>query len=314
MPNREKKADAHLLDVQDLCMTFGSGASAKTVVRKISFHIDSGETFGLVGESGSGKTTIGRCIIGLHQPSAGSIRFDGTELTDTKSRKVREKRTEIQMIFQDPMSSLNPRKRVRDIIGAGLDIEHKCSSAEERSRLIDSYLKKVGLSPEQGDRYPAQFSGGQRQRVGIARALIMQPKLIIADECIAALDASIQAQVVNLLKKLCKETDTSLLFISHDLSMVHYLSDRIGVLHLGYLLETGDSDAVFEDPIHPYTKNLLAAVPRPDPIMQHQTGEGYDPVSAGIIYENGSWHSCEKNPSHRVWCTDAEWKKWGDGK
>ncbi|HBI51383.1 MAG TPA: peptide ABC transporter ATP-binding protein [Ruminococcaceae bacterium] len=220
----------------------------------------------------------------------------------------------LRLIFQDPMSSLNPRKKVRDLIGAGLDIHHKYGSKEERSSLIGEYLMKVGLSPEQGDRYPAQFSGGQRQRVGIARALIMQPKLIIADECIAALDASIQAQVVNLLKKLCKESGTSMLFISHDLSMVHYISDKIGVLHLGYLLETGSSDAVFSSPVHPYTRNLLASVPRPDPIMQSHVSEGYDPVSSGIIYENGSWHSCESDPTHKVWCTDEEWKKWGEEK
>ncbi len=218
---------------------------------------------------------------------------------------------EIAMVFQDPMTSLNPTITIGNQLISAIRSHEKISRKAAWERAVN-YLREVGITePERRmDQYPHEFSGGMRQRVGIARALIMQPKLIIADECIAALDASIQAQVVNLLKKLCKETDTSLLFISHDLSMVHYLSDRIGVLHLGYLLETGDSDAVFEDPIHPYIKNLLAAVPRPDPVMQHHSAEGYDPVSAGIIYENGNWHSCEKDPSHRVWCTDAEWKKW----
>ncbi len=321
-----------LLDVKHLTQTFGSGRNVVTAVRNVSFHINEGETYGLVGESGSGKSTIGRCIIGLNTPSAGSIRFDGTELIERgngsrkgsgsagrekaateDTEKRRAVREEIQMIFQDPMSSLNPRKKIGDIIGAGLDIRKAYSSMEERNERIAQMLEKVGLSREQAGRYPGQFSGGQRQRVGIARALILKPKLIIADECIAALDASIQAQIVNMLKNIQKETGTAFLFISHDLSMVRYLSDRIGVLHLGYLLETGTTDEIFRNPAHPYTMNLLNAVPRPNPVMQFRTGSRYDYETSDILYENGSWHNLNGQGTHQLWCTDVEYRKWGYG-
>ena len=290
-----------LLEVEGLTMRFGQNV----VVRKISFHIDEGETYGLVGESGSGKSTIGKCIIGLNRPSEGTIRFDG------KILKPGENLRDIQMIFQDPMSSLNPRKKVSDIVGAGLDIHRLCGSAQERAERIGAMLERVGLSRDQAQRYPAQFSGGQRQRVGIARALIMNPRLIIADECIAALDASIQAQVVNLIKQIQAETGTSFLFISHDLSMVRYLSDRIGVLHRGFLLETGTPDELFAHPAHPYTRNLLASKPSPNPIVQLRPETRYDYETSGIVYENGTWHTVDKSETHKVLCTDTEFEKWG---
>ena len=310
MSNAESKKV--LLEVKDLTQTFGSGKSAVTAVRKVSFTINEGEIYGLVGESGSGKSTIGKCIIGLNEPSEGSICFNGTELLNKRNDKgVKAAREDIQMIFQDPMSSLNPRKKISDIVGAGLDIRKKCRSKRERDKLIGDMLEKVGLSREHASRFPNQFSGGQRQRAGIARALILNPRLIIADECIAALDASVQAQVVNMLKRIQKETGTSFLFISHDLSMVRYLSDRIGVLHLGFLLESGTTDEIFRNPIHPYTRNLLASIPEPNPVLKMHPEEHYDYAVSGILYENGSWHKVMKDETHQVWCTDVEYKKWG---
>ena len=201
------------------------------------------------------------------------------------------------MIFQDPMSSLNPRKKIRDIVAAGLDIRGDKMSDKERDERVGDALEMVGMAREHMDRYPGQFSGGQRQRVGIARALIVKPKLIIADECIAALDASVQAQVVNLIRKITEETGTSFLFISHDLSMVRYLSRRIGVLHLGYMLETGSVDDIYDDPIHPYTKSLLMVSPTPNPVVQRDKRAGYDYGSSGIIYENGTWHDADEGLS-----------------
>ena len=231
-------------------------------VDDVSFEIYPGETYGLVGESGSGKSTIGRSIIRLYDPTAGKITFDGQDISGRLTHAQNNTlRTQMQMIFQDPMASLNPRKKVEDIIGEGLDIHHLCKTQAERREKVEKILAKVGLAPEHAERYPHQFSGGQRQRVGIARALIMNPKLIIADECISALDVSIQAQVVNLMKDIQQETGTAYLFIAHDLSMVKYISDRIGVLHLGHLLETGTTEEIFEHPIHPYTRSLLSAMP-----------------------------------------------------
>lgn len=238
-------------------------------VNGVSFEIYPGETFGLVGESGSGKTTIGRSIIRLYDPTAGEIIFNGKKISgDLDKSTDKMLRQNMQMIFQDPMSSLNPRKKIGDIIGEGLDIHKLYSTAKERNEIISGILKKVGLSPAHAERYPQQFSGGQRQRVGIARALVMNPKLIIADECISALDVSIQAQVVNLMKDIQAETKCAYLFIAHDLSMVKYISDRIGVLHKGYLVETGSTQEIFSNPVHPYTKSLLSAVPLPNPRIE----------------------------------------------
>ena len=279
-------------------------------VDDVSFEIYPGETYGLVGESGSGKSTIGRSVIRLYDPTAGKILFEGQDISGKMSKDTQKLlRNDMQMIFQDPMASLNPRKKVEDIIGEGLDIHHKFANAAERDQMVKAILKKVGLAPEHATRYPHQFSGGQRQRVGIARALIMNPKLIIADECISALDVSIQAQVVNLMKDIQEETGTAYLFIAHDLSMVKYISDRIGVLHLGHLLETGTTEEIFNHPVHPYTRSLLSAIPSPNPVVEKKrVAETYDYKTSGIDYTKGTKHLVEG--SHYVRCTDEEFSEW----
>lgn len=282
-------------------------------VDDVSFEIYPGETYGLVGESGSGKSTIGRSVIRLYDPTEGKITFDGMDISGKMSKEAEKKlHTDMQMIFQDPMACLNPRKKVVDIIAQGLDIHHLYKSKEEREEKVARILEKVGLAPEHATRYPHQFSGGQRQRVGIARALVMNPKLIIADECISALDVSIQAQVVNLMKDIQKETGAAYLFIAHDLSMVKYISDRIGVLHLGHLLETGTTEEIFENPIHPYTKSLLSAIPHPNPrVEKTRTAITYDYATSGIDYQKGTSHLVDG--THRVLCTDEEFEKWTKG-
>ena len=278
-------------------------------VEDVSFKIDPGETYGLGGESGSGTSTIGRSVIRLYDPTAGTIKFNGMDIGGKMNKETNKAlRTQMQMIFQDPMASLNPRKKVRDILGEGLDIHHMYKSKEEREEKIKAILAKVGLAPEHAARYPHQFSGGQRQRVGIARALIMNPKLIIADECISALDVSIQAQVINLMKDIQQETGTAYLFIAHDLSMVKYISDRIGVLHLGHLLETGTTEEIFENPMHPYTRSLLSAIPSPNPAVEkNRVAETYDYKTSGINYGEGTYHHI--GGTHYVKCTDAEFEK-----
>ena len=300
-----------LLKVENLKQHFPvSRQFTVKAVNGVSFEVYPGETYGLVGESGSGKTTIGRSIIRLYDPTDGKITFNGREISGKLSADTRKMlRAEMQMIFQDPMASLNPRKKVEDIIGEGLDIHHTCHSKAERSALIAEMLKKVGLSPEHASRYPHQFSGGQRQRVGIARALIMQPKLIIADECISALDVSIQAQVVNLMKDIQQETGCAYLFIAHDLSMVKYISDRIGVLHLGYMVEAGTKEDIFSHPVHPYTKSLLSAIPHPNPeVEKRRKSITYDYASSGIDYAKGMQHLV--GGTHTVLATDAELAQW----
>lgn len=276
----------------------------------ISFEIYPGETYGLVGESGSGKSTTGRSIIRLYKPTSGDIIFNGKNISGKMSNEeLKVLRTKMQMIFQDPMACLNPRKKVLDIIGEGLDIHKMYSSKEERDEKVYNILEKVGLSREHASRYPHQFSGGQRQRIGIARALIMDPDLIIADEAISALDVSIQAQVVNLMKEIQKETNTAYLFIAHDLSMVKYISDRIGVLHLGYLVETGTTEEIFSNPIHPYTKSLLSAIPSPNPLVEKsRIAFSYDAKEAGVDYSKGSENLIEG--THRVLATEEELKMW----
>ncbi len=298
-----------LLKVEELCMYFSSKKHVIRAAQNVSFEINKGETYGLVGESGSGKSTIGRCVIRLYDPTSGRIFLKGEDISGTLDKQKKELLYKnIQMIFQDPMSSLNPRKTAEEIVGEGLDIHHLYKSREERKEKILRILSMVGLSPEQAGRYPAQFSGGQRQRIGIARALVMEPSLVIADECIAALDVSIQAQVVNMLRRIKNELGTSFLFISHDLSMVRYLSDKIGVLHLGFLLESGTSEEIFNNPIHPYTRSLISAIPSPNPLVQLREREYYDVEKDGVYYDNGSWHLLEG--THKVWCTDTEFKKW----
>ena len=306
-----KTNPAPLLEVSNLVQHFPISRSFTVkAVNGVSFNIYPGETYGLVGESGSGKTTIGRSVIRLYKPTSGSVRFQGREIAGKMDGETREVlRKDMQMIFQDPMASLNPRKKVEDIIGEGLMIHGMAKDREERRKLIGDMLKKVGLSPEHAARYPHQFSGGQRQRVGIARALIMNPKLIIADECISALDVSIQAQVVNLMKDIQEETHCAYLFIAHDLSMVKYISDRIGVLHLGYMVEAGTKEEIFSNPVHPYTKSLLSAIPHPNPeVERHRTALTYDYATSGIRYEAGTEHCV--GGTHVVLGTDEEISSW----
>mgnify|MGYP002796703897 FL=1 len=305
------KEQAPLLEVKGLKQYFRVNRSFTVkAVDDVSFAIRPGETYGLVGESGSGKSTIGRSVIRLYDPTAGQITFDGHDISGRMDKAANSRlRTQMQMIFQDPMASLNPRKKVEDIIAEGLDIHHMYRSREERREKVEKILAKVGLAPEHAERYPHQFSGGQRQRVGIARALIMDPKLIIADECISALDVSIQAQVVNLMKDIQAETGTAYLFIAHDLSMVKYISDRIGVLHLGHLLETGTTEEIFENPIHPYTRSLLSAIPLPNPVVEkRRTAETYDYATSGIDYTKGTDHLV--SGTHYVKCTYEEFARW----
>ena len=274
----------------------------------ISFEIHPGETYGLVGESGSGKSTTGRSIIRLYKPTSGSIIFNGKDISGKMDKETLSNlRINMQMIFQDPMACLNPRRKVLDIIAEGLDIHHTYQTIEERNEKVYQILELVGLSREHASRYPHQFSGGQRQRIGIARALIMNPSLIIADEAISALDVSIQAQVVNLMKKIQKKTNIAYLFIAHDLSMVKYISNRIGVLHLGHLVETGTSEEIFNHPLHPYTKSLLSAIPHPNPdVEKKRVSLTYNYEESGLDYEAGTQHKI--TDTHYVLATDKELK------
>ena len=255
-----------LVEVKHLKQYFGSKKNVVKAIDDISFDIYEGETFGLVGESGSGKLTTGRALLRLYQPTDGEILFEEKDIaTLTKGKELLEFRKEAQMIFQDPYASLDSRMKVRDIIAEGIDIHHLASTKEERNQVVDELLETVGLNREHANRYPHEFSGGQRQRIGIARALALNPKFIVCDEAISALDVSIQAQIVNLLKKLQKEKGLTYLFIAHDLSMVKYISDRIAVMYRGRIVEMGPAECVYANPQHAYTKSLLSAIPLPDP-------------------------------------------------
>lgn len=255
-----------LVEVKHLKQYFGTKNNLVKAIDDISFDIYEGETFGLVGESGSGKSTTGRALLRLYQPTDGEILFEGKDIaTLTKGKELLEFRKEAQMIFQDPYASLDSRMKVRDIIAEGIDIHHLASTKEERNKMVDELLETVGLNREHANRYPHEFSGGQRQRIGIARALALNPKFIVCDEAISALDVSIQAQIVNLLKKLQKEKGLTYLFIAHDLSMVKYISDRIAVMYRGRIVEMGSAECVYTNPQHAYTKSLLSAIPLPDP-------------------------------------------------
>ena len=281
-------------------------------VNGITFQIKEGETYGLVGESGSGKTTIGRSNIRKYEPSDGTVYLEGKKISgkmDEEKRRFISKR--IQMIFQDPMASLNPRKKVIDIIAQGLDIHEKGLSKEERQKKVYRIMELVGLSKEHANRYPHEFSGGQRQRIGIARAIIINPKLIIADEAISSLDVSIQAQIVNLMKNLQKELGTTYLFIAHDLAIVKYISNHIGVLHLGYLVESGTTEEIFRNPVHPYTKSLLSAIPHPNPkIEKTRKLLDYDFEANQETYEKAREYHLEGE--HYVLATEEQFNRWSD--
>jgi oligopeptide transport system ATP-binding protein len=264
--------DGPLLEVTDLVkhfpvkrgLLFDREVDRVRAVDGISFRVDRGETLGLVGESGSGKSTACRAALQLTKPSSGSVRFEGREIVGLSRRQMRPLRREMQMVFQDPYASLNPRKRVGQIVGDPLKLQSEASGAELRRR-VQELLERVGLSPEHYDRFPHEFSGGQRQRIGIARAIALRPKLIVADEPVSALDVSIQAQIVNLLADLQQELGLAYLFVAHDIGIVRHVSDRIAVMHEGKIVEEGPAEQVCERPRDDYTKQLLAAVPIPDP-------------------------------------------------
>ena len=272
-----------LVEVKHLKQYFGTKKNVVKAIDYISFDIYEGETFGLVGESGSGKSTTGRALLRLYQPTDGEILFEGKDIaTLKKGKELLEFRKEAQMIFQDPYASLDSRMKVRDIIAEGIDIHQLAATKEERNQMVDDLLETVGLNREHANRYPHEFSGGQRQRIGIARALALNPKFIVCDEAISALDVSIQAQIVNLLKRLQKEKGLTYLFIAHDLSMVKYISDRIAVMYRGRIVEMGSAECVYTNPQHAYTKSLLSAIPLPDPREEKNrkrivyTGEDFD--------------------------------------
>ncbi|MGN8811564.1 ABC transporter ATP-binding protein [Lactobacillus amylovorus] len=303
MPEKKK-----ILEVKHLKQYFKNGRNVTKAVDDVSFDIYEGETFGLVGESGSGKTTTGRSILQLYKPTSGEVIFEGKNVENLKSRADKLAFTrDAQMIFQDPYASLNPRMTVEDIIAEGLDIHHLVKDKAERSKRVEDLLETVGLNESHASRFPHEFSGGQRQRIGIARALAVEPKFIVADEPISALDVSIQAQVVNLMIELQKKRGLTYLFIAHDLSMVKFISDRIGVMHYGKLLEVGPADDVYDRPLHDYTKSLISAVPIPDPeVERSRTRIPYDAQKEEMDGKERSMH--EIRPGHFVRCSDDEVK------
>ncbi len=249
---------------------FQRQVGAVKAVDDVSFDVYKGETLGLVGESGCGKSTTGRTVLQLYRPTAGSVVFEGNELTTMKSEDLRKMRRRMQMIFQDPFASLNPRMSVGRIVSEPLRIHNVIQNKSELQEFVENLLERVGLNPYYVNRYPHEFSGGQRQRIGIARALALSPSFIVADEPISALDVSIQAQVVNLLEELQDELNLTYLFIAHDLSMVRHICDRVAVMYLGKIVEMGSADDVYENPLHPYTQSLLSAVPVPDPAVEEK--------------------------------------------
>jgi oligopeptide transport system ATP-binding protein len=298
-----------LLEIKNLKQYFNGGTSNEVrAVDGVSFDIYKGETLGLVGESGCGKSTTGRTIINLYNATSGEVLFKGENVHGKKSnaeRKMFNRR--MQMIFQDPYASLNPRLKVADIIAEGIDIHNLAKTKQERMERVYELLETVGLNREHANRYPHEFSGGQRQRIGIARALAVQPEFIIADEPISALDVSIQAQVVNLMKKLQKEKGLTYLFIAHDLSMVKYISDRIGVMYFGKLVELASAEELYRNPLHPYTKSLLSAIPLPDPISERSRRRiSYD-STVHQYDENEQLNFREINKDHFVLCSAKEY-------
>ena len=312
-----------LLSVQHLCKefpvesgVFGKRFSKKSVhaVNDVSFDIYEGETFGLVGESGCGKSTTGRCIMHLTRPTSGTVLFEGKDVSKMSKKELKEMRRHMQFFFQDPYASLNPRMTIGEIVSEPLIIHNVMPDAKEREKYVRELLDVVGLNPEHINRYPHEFSGGQRQRVGIARAFALKPKLIICDEPVSALDVSIQAQVLNLLNDLQKEYGTAYLFIAHDLSVVQHISDNIGVMYLGNMMEYADWKALYDRPYHPYTQSLLSAVPVPDPDVQATrkrivlAGDPPSPIDApsGCCFHTRCPMACEKCSQERPELREVE--------
>ena len=305
--NDEKREK--ILEIKDLCMEFQDGKQTVKAVNHVSFDVYKGENFGLVAESGCGKTTLGRTLIRLYDPTSGEILFNGKNISGKLNRADRDYVTRnLAMIFQDPISSLNPRMTVQEIIEEGLKTRGE-KDKEVLRKAVSDILKKVGLLPEHGTRYPHEFSGGQRQRIGIARSLVVKPSFIIADEPVSALDVSIQAQVINLLMDIKKEMDLTILFIAHNLAVVKYFSDRIGVMYFGNMVELADADELYDHPVHPYTKALLSAIPQPDPLSEKNKERlYYDPSIHDYSVEQPRFQ--EIRPGHFVYASDSEMEKY----
>ena len=328
--SKDLNPDDHILEVSGLKKYFPISAGivfqrqvgAVRAVDGISFHVVRGETLGLVGESGCGKSTTGRTILQLYRPTEGSVKFEGEELSTMTGNQMRQMRRKMQIIFQDPFASLNPRMTVGSIVSEPLQIHRMYANKKERQQYVEQLMERVGLNPYFINRYPHEFSGGQRQRIGIARALALQPSFIVADEPISALDVSIQAQVVNLMEELQQELGLTYLFIAHDLSMVRHICDRVAVMYLGKIVELGPVDEVYDNPQHPYTQALLSAVPVPDPAVEENrqriiisgdlpnpanppTGCNFNtrcPVAFNLCYEEPDPPLIEVHPQHYVAC------------
>lgn len=299
-----------LLEIKGLKQYFNIGKPNEVkAVDGISFDIFKGETLGLVGESGCGKSTTGRSIIRLYNATGGEVLYNGVDVHGKKNHaQLKDFNRKMQMIFQDPYASLNPRLKIADVIAEGIDIHGLAKSKKDRMEQVYQLLETVGLNREHANRYPHEFSGGQRQRIGIARALAVQPEFVIADEPISALDVSIQAQVVNLMKNLQKEKGLTYLFIAHDLSMVKYISDRIGVMYFGKLVELAPAEELYKNPMHPYTQSLLSAIPLPDPISERtRKRKSYDPNSHNYA-EGEVLEFREITSGHFVLCSEKEYR------
>lgn len=304
MTDRKEK----LLEVKNLRVEFGKKNEKFVAVNDVSFNIYKGETFGLVGESGSGKTTIGRAIIRINPAASGEIIYKGQKISGKIDKELDKELTKkIQMIFQDPMASLNERAKVDYIVSEGLYNLKNYGTEENRKKIVEQALLDVGLLPEFASRFPHEFSGGQRQRIGVARVLVMEPELIIADEPISALDVSIRAQVINLLAELQKQKGLTYLFIAHDLSVVRFISDRIAVIHKGKIVELAETEKLFANPLHPYTRALLSAIPTPNPrVERNKKIDVYNPDECHFDYDENPPHWTEIEPEHFILANERE--------